>query len=395
MSSPSSKPADLAAPCGRDPPSFAFHARQYDGVDVVYAMIRIATCPKRFCAANKHRQKSSMKSFAASCVMSRHSSFTSSSSSSSSIPFSAVTRRTKPMFTYHISRSSSFHSTAFRSNPSFTPPSKKAAVSLADTLEPICSSPSPSLTSPHHSSLPPSSLPSYHHPNVTSWEDNLRAEDAAWLSGSRPLDWWTGSIPLPGHSCPGLLPDGTLTSLPLPRLASSTLTREQLVDYFDNTWALTEVLFAGLQGPEGFYQPPYHGLRHPLIFYYGHPAVLYVNKFRVAGLMDKPINAYFEALFETGVDEMSWDDMTKNSKAWPSVTEVREYRRQVHAAVRKVILTHPEFSTLATKVEDSPFWAVVMGCEHERIHLETSSVLFRELPLSRLAPPAQWPQVGT
>jgi len=32
--------------------------------------------------------------------------------------------------------------------------------------------------------------------------------------------------------------------------------------------------------------------------------VLYVNKFRVAGLMDKPINAYFEALFETGVDEV-------------------------------------------------------------------------------------------
>jgi len=49
---------------------------------------------------------------------------------------------------------------------------------------------------------------------------------------------------------------------------------------------------------------------------------------------------------------MSWDDMTKNSKAWPSVTEVREYRRQVHAAVRNVILTHPEFSTLATKVRE-------------------------------------------
>lgn len=30
-----------------------------------------------------------------------------------------------------------------------------------------------------------------------------------------------------------------------------------------------------------------------------------------------------------GVDEMSWDDMTKNHMAWPSVEEVRDYRRQV------------------------------------------------------------------
>jgi len=40
------------------------------------------------------------------------------------------------------------------------------------------------------------------------------------------------------------------------------------------------------------------------IFYYGHPAVLYVNKFRVAGLLNDPINGHFESLFETGVDEV-------------------------------------------------------------------------------------------
>lgn len=30
---------------------------------------------------------------------------------------------------------------------------------------------------------------------------------------------------------------------------------------------------------------PAHGLRHPLIFYYGHPATLYVNKLRAAGII--------------------------------------------------------------------------------------------------------------
>lgn len=34
----------------------------------------------------------------------------------------------------------------------------------------------------------------------------------------------TGPIPEPGNACPGLLPDGTMTSLPLPHLR--TVTRE-------------------------------------------------------------------------------------------------------------------------------------------------------------------------
>ena len=35
-------------------------------------------------------------------------------------------------------------------------------------------------------------------------------------------------------------------------------------------------------------------------------------------------------------------------------------------------------------------WAVFMGMEHERIHLETSSVLIRQLPLSMVTKPAGW-----
>jgi hypothetical protein len=33
---------------------------------------------------------------------------------------------------------------------------------------------------------------------------------------------------------------------------------------------------------------------------------------------------------------------------------------------------------------EHPLWALFMGFEHERIHLETSSVLIRELPLALL-----------
>ena len=40
-----------------------------------------------------------------------------------------------------------------------------------------------------------------------------------------------------------------------------------------------------------------------------------------------------------------------------------------------------------------PLWALFMGFEHERIHLETSSVLIRELPVDLVRRPAAWPAV--
>lgn len=40
---------------------------------------------------------------------------------------------------------------------------------------------------------------------------------------------------------------------------------------------------------------------------------------------------------------------------------------------------------------DSPFWPIMMGIEHERIHLETSSVLIRQLPIEKVQPHSLWP----
>jgi 5-histidylcysteine sulfoxide synthase len=42
---------------------------------------------------------------------------------------------------------------------------------------------------------------------------------------------------------------------------------------------------------------------------------------------------------------------------------------------------------------DSAGWAIVMGFEHERIHLETSSVLMRELPAYLLTRPTEFPKL--
>ncbi|GAB4818144.1 hypothetical protein N2152v2_005190 [Parachlorella kessleri] len=212
------------------------------------------------------------------------------------------------------------------------------------------------------------------------WRKNLRGntELVSGRDGERPDWWWTGAAPVQGT--PGVLADGSITSLPVPNLG--TCTRQEVV--------LTEVLFSALQGEEAFYRPPYHALRHPFIFYYSHVAVFYVNKLRVAGIIPSGINAHLEEISEVGVDEMQWDDMSKNEMDWPSVREVVEYRRQVYQLVKEVILTHPYFDHLPI-TWSKPAWAILMGIEHEGIHLETSSVLMRELPATLVRRPPQWP----
>jgi len=216
-----------------------------------------------------------------------------------------------------------------------------------------------------------------------------RLGDAS-LYGPRTSEWWTGKAP---HQVAGWIASeagGHLTSLPLLNL-DKTCTRESVLAYFENTWTLTEQLFASLQGEATFYMQPYHQLRHPLMFYYGHVAALYINKLRLAGLIKQPVNAYFEALFETGVDEMRWDDLSQSATQWPAVAEVRAYRRQVYETVRGVIETHAGLlDHHASLPEDTPLWALAMCFEHERIHLETSSVLIRELPQPLVAQPEGW-----
>lgn len=223
------------------------------------------------------------------------------------------------------------------------------------------------------------------------WMDNLQGDEMTHIlaAGQTGDSWFTGPRPYPGQ-CAGVLPDKSITSLAL--CNTQAMTRQSAQDYFDNTWALTEVLFAGLKDEDAFFCPPGHGLRHPLIFYYGHVATLYINKLRVAGVLDAPINAYYEQIFETGVDEMGWDDMNKNHMQWPTISEVRDYRRQVYDTVSELLASTPLLANPqgTTVLQDHPLWALVMGFEHERIHFETSAVLIRELPLHLVRQPEQW-----
>ena len=162
---------------------------------------------------------------------------------------------------------------------------------------------------------------------------------------------------------------------------------EEIREYFHSTFEVFERVFDCLAGAEAFTVPPVHKLRHPLIFYYGHTACFYINKLVVAGLTER-INPKFEEMFAIGVDEMSWDDLNEAHYSWPAVEEVSEYRRQVRDRIDALITSGKFELTLPLQFKDSAcndnnafWWIVTMGCEHERIHLETASVHVRELPM--------------
>lgn len=156
--------------------------------------------------------------------------------------------------------------------------------------------------------------------------------------------------------------------------------REELLNYFIRTFTLDDELYKTLKDDKAFYKRA-DQLRHPLIFYYGHTSCFYVNKLVLAGLLPSHINPEFESMFAIGVDEMSWDDLNDKNYNWPSVEEVTHYRNTVKSTIINLINELP--LTLPINWE-SPFWPIIMGIEHQNIHIETSSVLIRQLPVDML-----------
>lgn len=153
--------------------------------------------------------------------------------------------------------------------------------------------------------------------------------------------------------------------------------RQEIKEYFHNTFTLFEKVFELLKDESVFYKKS-EPTRHPMIFYYGHTATFFINKLINMKIIQKRINPDFESIFAVGVDEMNWDDMDEKHYIWPKVSEVKAYRDQVKILVDSLIETM-EFSLPID--EGSPMWIVLMGIEHERIHIETSLVLHRQMPL--------------
>ena len=187
-----------------------------------------------------------------------------------------------------------------------------------------------------------------------------------------------------------LMQDNKVHSLfqrtPLLDGSDAELKRKEIQRYFHTTFDLYEQLFETLVQDEAYFRKPIV-LRHPLIFYLGHTATFFINKLIISGLIKDRINPRFESMFAVGVDEMSWDDLNDAHYDWPGVAEVMAYRNKVRVVIDSLISNIP----LNLPIDwSNPWWAILMGIEHERIHLETSSVLIRQHDLSYVRKHPAW-----
>jgi 5-histidylcysteine sulfoxide synthase/putative 4-mercaptohistidine N1-methyltranferase len=180
-----------------------------------------------------------------------------------------------------------------------------------------------------------------------------------------------------------------VTRTPLLNEGDAETKRQEILDYFHASFTLYESLFECLASDEAYYRRA-NRLRQPLIFYYGHTSVFFINKLNVANLINERVDPSLESILAIGVDEMSWDDLNDDNYDWPTPQQVKAHRDATREIVDRFI-RNCDFSMPIDW--NSPMWIVLMGIEHERIHLETSSILIRELPIEMVQPHPIWSEI--
>ena len=169
---------------------------------------------------------------------------------------------------------------------------------------------------------------------------------------------------------------------------------------FLRTWELDEALYSRVKAPAFFKRQ--EQLRHHLIFYFGHTACFYINKliaFSNNLASQCRINPKFESIFAIGVDEMTWDDILEDNYDWCDLQsdeemetylqDVQDYRNKVKQFILGLIdknaqeLNAKKGQTISS-LYDSIFWIILMGIEHMKIHIETSSCIIAQVPIENI-----------
>ena len=164
--------------------------------------------------------------------------------------------------------------------------------------------------------------------------------------------------------------------------------RKDILAYFQHAWQIEDSLMKSLVNPETFYLNP-DPLRNLLIFYLGHSAVFYINKLIRVGLLNRCLNPHFEILFEIGVDPEKPDEIASifDGLRQVEVQHVWQYRQKVYDRISEFINS----IAIALPInQEHPLWALMMAIEHQYIHIETSSMLIRQLPVDKLQRPESW-----
>lgn len=138
-----------------------------------------------------------------------------------------------------------------------------------------------------------------------------------------------------------------------------------------------------LVAPEAYADRPI-SLRLPIVFYDGHIPAFAYNTLMRSALGAPSIDAYFERIFERGIDPADVADARPRQavEAWPSAESVRAYGDAVDAAILRAIdaedLADGSRSPLLERAQ-----AVYAILEHEEMHDETLAYILHRLPYER------------
>ena len=168
-------------------------------------------------------------------------------------------------------------------------------------------------------------------------------------------------------------------------------TRAKIYKYFLDTFNLHYSLYDNIK--EEYFWDSSCKLRWPIGWYLGHTASFYNNKLRMNNIINRSqlssthhVELYkqFDYIFAQGVDEMDWNDFVPQypSSHWPEVSTVKTYCKNTRDIIANIILNAP-LNTLPIDKSMPIWWTILMGIEHERIHLETSAMLIRQFPLNK------------
>lgn len=146
----------------------------------------------------------------------------------------------------------------------------------------------------------------------------------------------------------------------------------------ESAWKFSDRIFALLR-EDGYLQRPIQ-LRHPFLFYLGHlPA--FANNHVMNFLLQEPsINAYFDEIFERGIDPNADDPDQCHPHSvipsqWPSIKDVVNFRTQVRKRVMESIpkaLSSKSFMAQKGRVFH-------MVAEHNLMHAETLLYMYLNL----------------
>ena len=167
--------------------------------------------------------------------------------------------------------------------------------------------------------------------------------------------------------------------------ASSTLNRQQLIDWYTRNRARSKALF-DLVSDEAYYARPI-ALRHPLVFYEGHLPGFSFNTLVKKGLGRPSIDASLESLFARGIDphESKAETPPDDRGGWPLRAEVRAFAEEADARVLAA-LENEDLERPGHPLLDRAEAAFAI-LEHEAMHQETLLYMWHRLPFEQKRKP--------